>query len=406
MPKLPIRRRSVLAGLGTSIGLSAMRVRAASAEPIKLAMLLDLSSVQADTSGKGSIAAAQMAIDDVHGQVAGRPIQLLTADHQNKPDIALGIARRWLDVDKVDAFIEVQNSAVAVATSALVSAADRVVLMSTPGSSDLTGKYCTKLGIQWTWDGYAATKVAIPPLLAKGVKKWFFITPDYNFGHSVSADARRLIEASGGSVVGETTAGIGMADFSSMLVQAQSSGAQAIMANPSGADCVTVIKQAKEFGILDSGISFVSLVATVTEVEALGLATAHGLLVPESFYWDLNESTRAWSKRFLTSTHRYPNSYQAGVYGEAMHIFKAIEKAGTTEGAAVRQAMAEIPINDMMTKNGSIRPDGRVLRDMYLFRVNGPGASKYEHDFYELVATVPGKDAFRPMANGGCALVQ
>jgi branched-chain amino acid transport system substrate-binding protein len=406
MPKFPIRRRSVLAVVGTSIGLSAIRVRAASAEPIKLAMLLDLSSVQADTSGKGSIAAAQMAIDDVHGQVAGRPIQLLTADHQNKPDIAMGIARRWLDVDKVDAFIEVQNSAVAVATSALVSAADRVVLMSTPGSSDLTGKYCTKLGIQWTWDGYAATKVAIPPLLAKGVKKWFFITPDYNFGHSVSADARRLIEASSGSVVGETTAGIGMADFSSMLVQAQSSGAQAIMANPSGADCVTVIKQAKEFGILDSGIAFVSLVATVTEVEAVGLATAHGLLVPESFYWDLNEATRAWSKRFLTRTNRYPNSYQAGVYGEAMHIFKAIEKAGTTEGAAVRQAMAEIPINDMMTKDGSIRPDGRVLRDMYLFRVNGPAASKYEHDFYELVATVPGNDAFRPMADGGCALVR
>jgi branched-chain amino acid transport system substrate-binding protein len=383
-----------------------MHTRAAAAEPIKLAMLLDLSSVQADTSGKGSIAAARMAIDEVGGQVAGRPIQLLTADHQNKPDIATGIARRWIDIDKVDAFLEVQNSAVAVATSAIASAAGRVVLMSTPGSSDLTGKYCTRLGIQWTWDGYAAARVAIPPLLAKGVKQWYFITPDYNFGHSVSADARRLIEASGGSVVGETMAPIGMSDFSSVLVRAQASGAQGIMSNPSGGDCVTVIKQAKEFGILDSAMSFVSLVATVTEVAALGLPTAHGLLVPESFYWDLNEASRTWSKRFLDLTGRYPNSFQAGVYGGTRHFFKAIEKAGTTDGTAVRQAMAEIPINDMMTKDGSIRPDGRVLRDMYLFRVKSAADSKYDHDFYDLVTTVSGQDAFRPMAEGGCKFVE
>ena len=207
-------------------------------------------------------------------------------------------------------------------------------------------------------------------------------------------------------MIGETTVAIGTNDFSSALLQAQSSGAQAIMATSSGADSVTVTKQAAEFGILNSAVTFVSLVTTVTEIEALGLATAHGMLVPESFYWDLNDATRAWSKRFRDRTGRFPNSFQAGVYGEVRHFLKAVQKTGTAEGHAVRAAMADMPINDMMTLIGSIRPDGRVLRDMYLFQVKTPAESKYDHDFYKLVATIAGKDAFRPMAEGDCKLLK
>ena len=408
MGRVTSGRREVLAsGIGIALWATLRSpARAAGLEPVKLGMLLDLSSVQADVSGKGSIAAAQMAIDDAGGHILGRPIELLTADRQNKPDIGTTSARKWLDVDKIDAFIEVQNSAVAVATAELASAADRVALMSSPGSSDLTGRFCTPLGIQWTWDGYAAARVATAPLLAQGIKAWFFITPDYNFGHSVAAAARSLIEAAGGTISGEITVPVGMTDFSSALLQAQSSGAQAIMATSSGADSVTVTKQAAEFGILNSAQTFVSLVTTVTEIEALGLATAHGMLVPESFYWDLNDATREWSKRFLSRTQRYPNSFQAGVYSEVSHFLKAVTKTGTTEGKAVRQAMADIPINDMMTTNGSIRADGRVIRDMYLFKVKTPAQSNYEHDYYELVSTVAGKDAFRPMAEGGCKRVK
>ena len=346
-----------------------------------------------------------MAVEERGGTVLGRPIQILTADHQNKPDVGATIARRWLDVDKIDAFAEVQNSAVAIATANLATAADRVALMSAPGSSDLTGKFCTPLSIQWTWDGYAAVRTAAAPLLSSGIKSWFLIVPDYNFGISVAADARQLIEAAGGSVLGEVRVASGITDFSSELLQAQSSGAQAIMVGLPGADAAAITKQASEFGIL-SGAKFVSLVTTLTEVDSVGLQESQGLLVPEAFYWDLSPATRDWSKRFALRAKTFPNSLQAGVYGGVAHLLKAMDKAGTTEGRAVRQAMADMPINDMMTRDGVLRPDGRVIRDYHLFRVKAPTASRYPHDDYDLISTSPGAEAFRPMRDGKCPFIQ
>jgi branched-chain amino acid transport system substrate-binding protein len=370
-------------------------------------MLLDLSSVQSDAAGKGAIVAGQMAVDDFGGKLMGRPIELLSADHQLKPDIGSSIARRWIDEENIDAFVEVQNSAVAVATLELARKANKTIMFESAGSTDLTGKLCTPVSVHWTWDGYQSVKATSTALLEKGLKSWFFLTPDYNFGKALSADARRLLAAEGGQFVGEVMIPTGSNDYSSALLQAQASHAQVIANGTSAVDAATIMKQAAEFGIINSNQRIVGVVLSVTEIESVGLQTAQGTMLTETFYWDLNDETRAWTKRFREkSGGRFPNQFQAGVYGAVTNFLKAAAAAGTTAGDQVVKKMRELPINDLGTKNGRLREDGRIIRDVYLFEVKSPKESKYDHDFYKLVATIPGDQAFKPLSESECPLVK
>lgn len=392
--------------LAFAVGLLAATGVQADDKPIKLGLSLDLSSVQSEAAGKTAVAAAQMAVDDFGGKVLGRKIEVLAADHQLKADVGAAIARRWIDVDHVDAFVEVQNSAVAVATVDLAKKANKVIMFSSAGSPDLTGKYCSPMNVHWTWDGYASVKAVAKPLVERGLKTWFFITPDYNFGKAMAADAKRLIESYGGKFVGEVRVPMGTTDYSSAILQAQASKAQVVVIGSSATDAATNIKQAAEYGLLGSKQRVVAIVTSVTEIEAVGLETSKGILLTEAFYWDLNDETRAFTKRFHERTGKYPNQFTAGIYGAVTHYLKAVEAAKTTAGDAVMKKMRELPINDMMTKNGKLREDGRVLRDIYLFEVKQPAESKSSRDVYKLVATIPGDEAFKPLSESECELVK
>lgn len=398
--------RSMLLGLAGLLAASAAAADTGS-DTVKLGLILDLSSVQADAAGSGAVTAAQMAVEDFGGKLLGKPIQVMSADHQLKPDLGSAIARRWIDEEGVDAFVEVQNSAVAVATVNLARDANKVIMFSSAGSTDLTGKYCSPVSAHWTWDAHSSVQAIARPLVEQGEKTWFFITPDYNFGKALIQDATRLIKSYGGEVIGEVRVPMGTADYSSALLQAQASGADVIAIAGSGGDAATNIKQAAEYGITTGGDQkVVSIVTSVTEIEAIGLETAQGILLPEAFYWDLNDQTREFSKRFRERTGQYPNQFTGGIYSSVSHFLKAAEAAGTTEGDAVIAKMREIPINDMMTENGRLREDGRVLRNIYLFQVKSPEESSYDHDFYKLVATVPGEQAFKPLSESECEFIK
>ena len=403
--------KSVRGGAGKSLGLAvtlvAMAATSAMAQsgPVRLGVLTDMSSLYADNGGQGSVVAAQMAVDDFKGKVLGRNIEIVAGDHQNKADIGSVIARRWLENENVEAILDVPNSAVALAVQGITRDKKKLFLATGAATSRLTGDECSPTGIHWTYDTYALAQVTTKAISRLGAKSWFFLSADYSLGLQLEADSRKVIDASGGKVVGAVKHPINTPDFSSFLLQGQASKADVIALADSGGDFINAVKQADEFGVT-RGQKLAGLIVFIADIHSLGLQSAQGLMLSSAFYWDLNDETRAWSKRFIEKTKKVPTMIHAGTYGAVMHYLRAVEAAGTLDGPTVAAKMRELPVNDFMTRDGKIRQDGRLVRDMYLFRVKSPAESKYPFDYYQLLATIPGDEAFKPMEDGGCPFLK
>ncbi|HWL69399.1 MAG TPA: ABC transporter substrate-binding protein [Geminicoccus sp.] len=374
---------------------------------VKIGVLNDRSGVYADLSGEGSVVAARMAVEDFQAAEKGITVEIVSADHQNKPDVASTIARQWYDQDGVDMIVDVPTSSAALAVNDITREKNKVFINSGAATSDLTGPQCSPNTVHWTYDTYALAHGTGGAMVGAGGKTWFFLTADYAFGHALERDTTAVIEAAGGEVLGSVRHPFPGTDFSSFLLQAQSSGANVIGLANAGGDTINSIKQASEFGITQAGQSLAGLLVFLTDVHALGLETAQGLVLTESFYWDLNDDTRAWSKRFAEAHDGdMPTMVQAGVYAGVLHYLKAIEAAGTKDAQPVMAKMKEMPTDDPLFGKGSIREDGRKLHNMYLFRVKTPDQSQGPWDYYELVATLPPEQAWRPLEEGGCPLVK
>ncbi|MFZ5780261.1 MAG: ABC transporter substrate-binding protein [Pseudomonadota bacterium] len=371
---------------------------------VRIGVINDRSGVFADVTGEGSVIAARLAIADFGGAALGKPIELLTADHQNKSDVAAGVVRRWIDVDGVDAIVDGGSSGAGLVIQDIARDRRRIALFSGPATSDLTGKACSPTGFHWSYDTYALAASTARALVAQGADTWFFLTTDYAFGQALERDATRFITASGGKVVGGIRHPLNTADFSSFILQAQASKAKIIGLANSGDDALNAIKQAAEFGVVPGGQKLGGLLLLINQIHGLGLQAAQGVTIAESFYWDLDDGTRAFSARFEAAAKKKPNMIQAGVYSAVTHYLKAVQAAGTDDGPAVAAKMRELPVNDFMSKDVSIRKDGRVMRNMYLFEVKSPAESKAPWDYYKFVSVVPGEQAFRPLAEGNCPL--
>src|ERR1700709_425150 len=372
---------------------------------VKIGVLTDMSSLYADATGKGSLAATEMAVADYGGKVKGKPVVVISADHQNKPAVGVGIARNWYDNEKVDAIFDVPTSSVALPVSALTREKNRININSGGGSSDITGSQCSPNTVHWTYDTYALSNVAGKAMVKRGEDTWFFVTADYAFGMALERDAANVVKESGGKVLGDVRHPLNSSDFSSFLLQAQASKAKVIALANAGGDTTNALKQAAEFGIIDGGQKMIALLMEITDAHSLGTKEAQGLIVTDAFYWDMHDETRALSKRFNEKVGHMPTMIQAGLYSATMHYLKAIEAIGTDESPKVMEQMRATPINDFFAKGGKIRIDGRMVHDMYLFEAKKPEESKNEWDLYKLLATVPGDEAFRPLDKGGCPLV-
>jgi branched-chain amino acid transport system substrate-binding protein len=373
---------------------------------VRIGVLTDLSSWGRDNSGVGSVEAANMAVAEFGPTVAGKKIEIVSADHQMKPDVGLQIAREWFDTGKVDAVVDIPNSAIAIAVHNLAREKNKIALLSGPGSSELTNKLCSPNTVHFTYDTYALSKVTSSAIVADGGKSWFFITADYAFGHQLESDATRFIKAAGGAVLGGVRHPTNTADFSSFLLQAQSSKANVVALANAGADTDNALKQAGEFGLTRGGQRMAALLMFITDIHAVGLPSAQGAYMTTASYWNLNPETRAWSKKFFEQTKIMPTMIQTGVYGSILHYLKAIKASGTDDPQRVMEKMREMPINDVFVHNGKLREDGRVVRDMYLARVKSPAESKEPWDYLDIVRTVKGEDAFRPLSESECPLVK
>jgi branched-chain amino acid transport system substrate-binding protein len=397
---------SVQVLLTAAIGQPSLAQSEISDGVVKIGVLNDMSSLYSDATGKGSLTAAQMAVEDFGGKVRGNPIEVISADHQNKPDVGSTIARTWYDTDKVDVIVDVPTSSVALAIQQITRERNRVFLISGAGASDLTGPACSPNGIHWTYDTYALSNVAGKAMVARGEDSWFFVTADYAFGQSLERDAAAIVKANGGQVLGAVHHPLNTQDFSSFLIQAQASKAKVVALANAGGDTQNAIKQASEFGLQHQGQKLLALLLNITDVHSLGIEAAQGMIATEGFYWDMDDASRAFSKRFLEKANHMPTMIQAGVYSAVTHYLKAVDAAGTDEAKAVIARMKAMPINDFFAKNGYIREDGRMVHDMYLVQVKSPAESKGEWDLYKVLATVRGDDAYRPLADGGCPLVK
>jgi branched-chain amino acid transport system substrate-binding protein len=360
-----------------------------------------MSGQYADGNGPGSVIAAQMAAEEIGGTVAGRRIEIISADHQNKPDVAVGIVRNWIDNRNVDVIAEGVNSSVALAIQNLTRERKKLFLISGSGSSDLTGRQCSPTSVQWTYDTYASSNATAKAVVARGGTPWFFLTADYAFGQALERDATKAVLASGGKVLGAVRHPFSTADFSSFLLQAQSSGAKILALANAGADFRNAIGQADEFNIRQS-MQIVALQVTLTDVPALGLAHAHDLLFTDSFYWYRTPETRLFGNEFFKRHGAMPTAYQAGVNSSLRHYFKAVAATNSVDPEIVIAQMRKTPVDDFFAQGGKVREDGRMVHDMYLMRIKKPEESKQKWDLYQYVATVAGDDAFRPMAEGGC----
>jgi len=397
--------RSLAVGLAAVLApLLFSPVAAESPKPLRIGVLNDMSGIYADMAGPGSVIAAQMAVEDFGGSVLGRKIEILAGDHQNKPDVGSAVANRWIDEDGVDVIADIPTSSVLLAVQEIGRRKNTLVLASTGGSSDFTGKFCAPTGIHWTYDTYALAVGTGAPLAKDG--PWFFITADYAFGHALERDTSDAVRKAGGEILGGVRHPQGANDFSSYLLQAQNSGAKMIGIASSGADQIATIKQATEFGLPQRGVKLAGLYLHITDIHGIGLQDAQGLILTQAFYWDLNDETRAWSKRFYERHKAMPTMGQAGVYSSIMHYLNAVKAAGTADTQAVVAKMKATPVNDFFAKNGVIRADGRMVHDLYVFEVKKPEESKYPWDYFKLVRTIPGDQAFRPLDEGGCPLVK
>ena len=374
--------------------------------PLKLGLILDMSSLYADITGVVSETAAKMAAEDFGGKVLGRPIEILAADHQNKADIAAEIARKWFDTEHVEALMDVAASATALAAINVAKDKNKVVILNGPGSSAITNEACMPSSVHYTYDTYAMAHVIGGATVKNGGDTWFFITADYAFGYALEKDTAAVVQAAGGKLLGDVRVPLNTADFSSFLLQAQTSKAKIIGLANAGGDFINSVKQSAEFGIVKGGQNLAGLLVFINDVNSLGLEATQGMLLSSAFYWDMNDETRAWAKRFFERVHKMPNMGQAGVYSATTHYLKAVQAAGTVDTAKVMATMRETPVNDFFAKNGRIREDGRMVHDMYLFEVKKPSESKQPWDYYKLIATVPAEEAFQPLSESRCPLIK
>lgn len=376
------------------------------ATDVKIGVLNDRSGIYADIAGEGSVIAAQMAVEDFDAAGKGINVEIVSADHQNKPDIGSSIALQWYDTENVDVIADVPTSSVALAINQITRDKDKIFLASGPASSDLTGKACSPNTVHWTYDTWALANGTGSAMVEQGGKSWFFVTADYAFGHALERDTSAVVTANGGEILGAVRHPFPGQDFSSFLLQAQSSGANVIGIANAGGDTINTIKQASEFGITQGGQSLAALLMFINDVHALSLEVAQGLVFTSAFYWDLNEQTREFATRFQEQNGgQKPSMIEAGVYASVLHYLKAVEAVGGKESEAVMAKMKEMPTDDPLFGQGTIRTDGRKMHDMYLFRVKKPADSKGEWDYLETVTTIPAEEAFRPLEDGGCELV-
>ncbi len=373
---------------------------------VKIGVLNDRSGLYADLAGEGSVNAARMAVEDFKAADKGIKVEIISADHQNKPDVGSNIARQWYDQDGVDAILDVPTSSVALAVNQVTREKNKIFINSGAAASDLTGPQCSPNTVHWTYDTWALANGTGGAMVKRGGDSWFFLTADYAFGHALERDTTAVITKNGGKVIGSVKTPFPGTDFSSFLLQAQGSKAKVIGLANAGGDTINSIKQAGEFGITQAGQSLAGLLVFATDVKALGLKTAQGLVLTEAFYWDLNDSTRAWSKRFGEKNGgKMPTMVQAGVYAGVLHYLKAVEAVKGKDPQKVIAKMKELPTDDPLFGKGQVRADGRTTHDMYLFEVKKPAESKGEWDLYKLLATIPAEQAFRPLNEGGCPLV-
>ena len=410
-------KKLLLAGVTALIAYGGAARAQVSDDAVKIGVLTDMAGVTADITGKGSVAAAEMAVKEFGGTVLGKPIRILSADHQHKADVGLTIARQWFDVDKVDAIVDVPNSAVALAIQSLAREKKRIVMYSGAGTTALTNEQCSPYGFHWTYDTYAVARGTASAVVKAGGTSWFMLASDYAFGHQLQKDATDVVEANGGKVVGAVRHPLNNADFSSFLLRAQASGAKVIGIANAGNDTVNAIKQAGEFGIVEQGQSLAALIFFLQDVHSLGLKATQGTYLTTASYWDIDDASRAWSKQFLERTGMMPSMLHAGVYGSVLHYLKAIKEAGTDDPDKVAAAMKAMPINDAFTQNARIRADGRVLREMYLCllytspsprdlaRVKKPADSKAPWDYFEIVRKIAPEETVWPLSESKCPLV-
>ena len=374
---------------------------------IKIGVLNDQSSLYADLTGQGSVVAARMAVEDFNAAAKGLKVEIVFADHQNKADVGSQIARQWYDAEKVDAIVDVPNSAVALAVNQITRDKSKAFIVSGAASSDLTGKACSPNTVHWTYDTWALANGTANAIVKTGGDSWFFITADYAFGHALERDVEAVVLKNGGKVLGKVRHPLNNQDFSSFLLQAQSSKAKIIGLANAGGDTTNSIKQGAEFGIVRGGQNFAGLLVFITDVHALGLDKAQGLIFTESFYWDSNERTRAFAKRFAERNRQiHPTMIHAGVYAGTLHYLKAVEALKGDDGGKVIAKMKEMPTDDPLFGKGTIRADGRKVHDVFLYEVKKPAESKGAWDYYKLRSTIPAAQAFRPLDQGDCPLVK
>jgi branched-chain amino acid transport system substrate-binding protein len=372
---------------------------------VRIGILNDQSGPYADFGGKTSVDAARMAVEDVGGKILGKSIEIIIGDHQNKPDVASAIARRWFDVDGVSAVAELTNSAVALAVQQIAKEKGKITLFTGPATTRLTNEDCSPTGFHWAFDTYSQAAGTARAVVAEGGKSWFLLVADYAFGHQMASDLSKIVKASGGTVAGEVRHPLNTSDFSSFLLRAQSSKAQIIGLASAGADTINSVKQAAEYRIAAGGQKLAGLVVVISDIDALGLTTANGLVFTTAFYWDRDDASRVWSKRFIDRTGRMPGMVQAGTYSAVLHYLKAVEAAGTADGKVVADKIRELPVDDFFAK-GRVREDGRMMHDMYLVEVKTPSESKAKWDYYKVLRRIPAEEAAQPLSESKCSLVK
>lgn len=394
-----------LAGALAGAALLAAPAFAQNDKPLKIGVLTDLTSVYSDIGGKGNIEAAKMAIEDFGGQMFGKPIEIVSSDVQMKADVAASIARKWWESENVDAIIDMPTSATALAVMELSKQFEKPLIITDAASSDITGKSCSPYTAHWTYDTYSNAQTVGQAVVKQGGDSWYFITVDYAFGHSIEKDVSGVVTGAGGKVLGASRHPLNTADFSSYLLQAQQSKAKIIGMANAGGDLINLVKQAGEFGIVAGGQNLAGIVMFISDIHSLGLKTAQGLLITEGYYWDKDDLSREFGKKFFARMNRMPSMNQASTYSATLHYLKAVKAAGTKDTKTVMAKMREMPVRDYFTQNGYLREDGRMVHSMLLLQVKKPEESKYPWDYYKVLAEVPGEQVFRPMKDGGCPLV-
>ncbi|TAX67050.1 ABC transporter substrate-binding protein (plasmid) [Rhizobium ruizarguesonis] len=400
-------RKNLIASVAFLLASStAVLAQSATDGKVKIGILNDQSGVYADFGGKSSVEAAKMAVEDFGGKVLGVPVEIVDADHQNKADIASNIARQWYDTEQVDAIMELTTSSVALAVQAIAKEKKKIDIVTGAATTDLTGKACSPYGFHWAYDTHALAVGTGGALVKQGGDSWFFLTADYAFGYSLEQQTSDYVKASGGTVVGAVRHPLSTQDFSSFLLQAQSSGAKVIGLANAGLDTSNAIKQAAEFGITQSGQHLAALLFTLAEVHGLGLEAAQGLTLTEGYYWNRDDESRAFAKKFFARTGKMPNMIHTGTYSAVTQYLKAVQKAGTDETEAVAKQLHEMPVDDVFGRGGTVGANGRMIHDMYLLQVKKPAESKEPWDYFNVLATIPGKEAYIDPAKSGCDLVK